>query len=103
MARQSYAPVASYTDLKRVETLLAAAASAADVRQTCAAEGAKIGYKAFCYLLMGKMTPEGMKPEEACTEAALLEAAGNSAAALNIYRQILVEHPDHPIALKAVR
>ena len=102
MSRQSYAPVASYADLKRVETLLAAAAVADDVRQACANHGAKIGYKAFCYLLMGKMTPEGMKPDEACTEALLLESAGNSAAALDIYRKILAEHPDHPIAQKAI-
>lgn len=103
MARQSYAPVASYTELKRAETLLAAAETAADVRQACASEGAKIGYKAFCYLLMGKMTAEGMKPDDACTEAMLLESAGNSAAALEIYRKVLAEHPDHPVAQKAMR
>ena len=103
MARQSYAPVAAYADLKRTEALLAAAATADEVRQACAREGAKIGYKAFCYLLLGKMTAEGMKPDEACTEAALLEAAGNAAAALELYRKVLAEHPDHPIAQKAMR
>ncbi|MCA9938629.1 MAG: hypothetical protein KC418_08305 [Anaerolineales bacterium] len=102
MARQSYTPVAPYADLKRAETLLNAAATTDDVRQACAKEGAKIGYKAFCYLLLGKMTPEGMKPDDACLEAARLETAGESAAALEIYRRVLDAHPDHPIAKKAL-
>lgn len=52
--------------------------------------GAKIGYKALAtsvarYLLNGKMTPEGMKPDEA-------------AEAQTIYRLILDAHPNHLLA-----
>ncbi|MBK7919743.1 MAG: hypothetical protein IPJ94_26490 [Chloroflexi bacterium] len=52
-----------------------------------------MGYKAFCYLLTGKMTPEGMKPEEAAASAAALEAERQDEAAQEIYRRIQTEHP----------
>ena len=59
-------------------------------------------YKAFCYMLVGKMTPEGMKPDEAATTAVALEAAGNAAEAQEIYRRILAGHPDHALAKEKV-
>jgi hypothetical protein len=65
MAQKAYSPVATYADLKRVEVALQQAQTADDVRKLCAADGPKIGYKAFCYLLMGKMTADAMKPDEA--------------------------------------
>lgn len=64
MAKKSYTPVAELADLQRVETALKAAKTADDVRKICATDGPKVGYKAFCYLLVGKMTAEQMKTAE---------------------------------------
>lgn len=103
MAREkSYSPVASYEQLKQAETSIEGAVTAADVREATKQHGAKIGYKAFCYLLIGKMTPEGMKPDEAAETAVTLEAAGSAAEAQEIYRRILAEHPDHALAKEKV-
>jgi hypothetical protein len=63
--KKSYTPVAEFADLKRVELALKEAKTADEVRKICITDGPKIGYKAFCYLLTGKMTAEQMKPEEA--------------------------------------
>ena len=66
MSREkSYAPVASYEQLQQAEADINGAATVADIREATRQHGAKVGYKAFCYLLTGKMTPEGMKPDEA--------------------------------------
>lgn len=61
--KKSYTPVAAFEDLKRVEFALKEAKTADDIRKICVTDGPKIGYKAFCYLLTGKMTSEQMKPE----------------------------------------
>jgi TolA-binding protein len=60
--------------------------------------GRRLATKPFCYLLTGKMTPEGMKPDEAAATAVVLEEAGKAEEAQAIYRLILAEHPDHPLA-----
>jgi PAB1-binding protein PBP1 len=67
---KSYTPVASYEQLKLAETAVTQATTADHIREATRQHGAKIGYKAFAtsvarYLLTGKMTPEGMKPDEA--------------------------------------
>ena len=99
MAREkSYAPVASYEQLKLAETAVTQATTTDHIREATRQHGAKIGYKAFCYLLTGKMTPEGMKPDEAAATAVALEEAGKTEEAQAIYRLILAEHPDHPLA-----
>jgi hypothetical protein len=95
---KSYAPVASYEQLKLAETAVTQALTADHIREATRQHGAKIGYKAFCYLLTGKMTPEGMKPEEAAATAVALEEAGKNDEAQAIYRLILAAHPDHPLA-----
>jgi hypothetical protein len=95
---KSYAPVASYEQLKLAETAVTQATTADHIREATRQHGAKIGYKAFCYLLTGKMTPEGMKPDEAAATAVVLEEAGKTDEAQAIYRLILAEHPDHPLA-----
>jgi len=97
---KSYAPVASYEQLKEAEAAINGAATVADIREATRQHGAKVGYKAFCYLLTGKMTPEGMKPDEAAATAVALQAAGQTADAQTIYRHILAEYPDHPLAKK---
>lgn len=79
-------------------TAVTQATTADHIREATRQHGAKIGYKAFCYLLTGKMTPEGMKPDEAAATAVALEEAGKTEEAQAIYRLILAEHPDHPLA-----
>ncbi|MBK8989598.1 MAG: hypothetical protein IPM39_26665 [Chloroflexi bacterium] len=102
MSREkSYAPVASYEQLQQAETAINGATTVADIREATRQHGAKVGYKAFCYLLTGKMTPEGMKPDEAAATAVTRQAAGQTAEAQEIYRRILAEHPDHPLAKQA--
>ncbi|MBK8989563.1 MAG: hypothetical protein IPM39_26485 [Chloroflexi bacterium] len=95
---KSYTPVASYEQLKLAETAVTQATTADHIREATRKHGAKIGYKAFCYLLTGKMTPEGMKPDEAAVTAVALEEDGKAAEAQAIYRLILAAHPDHPLA-----
>ncbi len=98
MAKQSYSPVASYSDLKRVEGLLEQAQTADDVRKIMDKDGPKVGYKAFAYMFTHKMTPEAMKADEACVEAVRLEQAGKTEEAQLIYKKVLEAQPDHPLA-----
>ena len=94
MAREkSYTPVASYEQLKQAEAAINSAATVDDIREATRQHGSKVGDKAFCYLLTGKMTPESMKREEAATAAAVLQADGQDEAAQEIYRRIQAEHP----------
>lgn len=97
-AKKPYSPVASYSDLKQVEQAIEAAHSVEKIRQIVVKDGPKVGYKAFCYMLGGKMTPEAMKPDEACVAAATLEQQGEIEEAQAIYKKVLADHPDHPIA-----
>ncbi|GAP62060.1 hypothetical protein ARMA_0483 [Ardenticatena maritima] len=98
MARKPYSPIASYAKLKEVEKALQNAQTADDIRNLTRKYGADIGYKAFCYLLTGKMTPEAMKPDEAAILAFEYEQQGEREAAREIYRRILEVHPNHPLA-----
>ena len=98
MARKPYSPMAPYAELKRVEGLINAAQTIDAIRSLVSQDGPKVGYKAFCYMLGGKMTPEGMKPDEACEAAAALEVQGNDEEAQKIYKRVLEVHPDHPKA-----
>ena len=98
MARKPYSPVASYADLKRVEGELERATTVDKIREIVLKDGPKVGYKAFCYMLGRRMTPEAMKPDEACVAAATLEQEGDPQAAQEIYRQVVAVHPDHPLA-----
>lgn len=104
MAQQkSYSPVASYVQLKQAEMSINSAETAVNIREATKQHGAKIGYKAFCYLLTEKMTPEAMKPDEAAITAVSLEAAGEAENAQEIYRRILAVHPEHPLAKEKKR
>ncbi len=103
MDRKPYAPVSGYKELKRVEGLIDSATSVAELRKVVTTDGPKIGYKAFCYMLGGKMTAESMKPDEACVAAAYLEAEGKMTEATDIYKRVLVVHPNHPIAKSKVK
>jgi hypothetical protein len=94
---KSDTPVAAYDQLKLAATAVTQATTD-HIREATRQHGAKIGYKAFCYLLTGKMTPEGMKPDEAAATAVALEEAGKAEEAQAIYPLILAEHPDHPLA-----
>jgi hypothetical protein len=98
MAKKPYSPVASYSDLKRVEGLITQAQTVEAIRKLVVKDGPKVGYKAFCYMLGGKMTPEAMKPDEACVAAASLEQRGEEDAAMAIYKKVAEVHPDHPVA-----
>jgi len=98
MAKKPYSPVAPYPELKRVEGEINRADTVDKIRALVVKDGPTIGYKAFCYMLGGKMTPEAMKPDEACVAAAGLEQTGNDEEATNIYKKVIEAHPDHPIA-----
>ena len=102
MAKKPYSPVAAYSDLKRVESDIDKAQSVDDLRKIVINDGPKVGYKAFCYMLGGKMTPEGMKPDEACVAAATLEQKGEAEQAMAIYKRVLDVYPDHAIAKSKV-
>ncbi len=102
MARKPYTPVASYTELKRVDELINQAQTVDDIRKIVVKDGPKVGYKAFCYMLGGRMTPEAMKADEACVAAAVLEQQGKTDEAMEIYKKVLEVHPDHPIAKSKV-
>lgn len=102
MARKPYTPVASYTELKRVEGLIDRAKTVEDIRKLVFKDGPKIGYKAFCYILGGRMTPEGMKADEACVAAAMLEQQDKEEEAMDIYKKVLEVYPEHPIAQSKV-
>ncbi len=96
MAKKPYSPMASYEKLKTVEGAILSAETADELAAICKKHGASVGYKAFCYMLTGKMTPEGMKANEAC------EAAQNlpSEKAQEIYKRVLAVYPEHPLALE---
>ncbi len=96
--KKPYSPVAPYAELKRVEQELIAAVSVEKIKELVVKDGPKVGYKAFCYMLGGKMTPEAMKPDEACEAAAALETQGKTEEALEIYKRVVEVHPDHPLA-----
>ena len=98
MARKPYSPMASYTDLKRVEGEINQAETIDQIRKIVVKDGPKVGYKAFCYMLGGRMTPEGMKPDEACIAAATFEQQGEVEEAHAIYKKVIEMHPDHPLA-----
>jgi hypothetical protein len=98
MPKKPYSPMAAYSELKRVEDEINAADSVDKIKQIVTKDGPKVGYKAFCYMLGGKMTPEAMKPDEACEAAAALEQEGQTEAATEIYKKVLAVHADHPLA-----
>lgn len=98
MAKKPYAPVASYDELKRVEELLNQVGTVEDIRKLVIKDGPKVGYKAFCYMLSGKMSAAAMKPDEACVAAAVLEQQGKADEAREIYKKVVEVHPDHAIA-----
>ncbi len=98
MAKQSYSPLASYADLKRVEQLINQAQTIDDIRKIVERDGPKVGYKSFCYMFTNKMNPEAMKADEACVEAAKLEQSGKADEAKAVYKKVLEAHPDHPLA-----
>ena len=98
MATKPYTPLASYAQLKQVEEAIIKAATVDQVRQIVLKDGPKIGYKAFCYMFAGKMTPEAMKPDEACVAAAVLEQQDKADEAQEIYKKVVEAHPEHPIA-----
>lgn len=96
--KKPYSPVAPYTELKRVEQELNSADTVEKIKQLVVKDGPKVGYKAFCYMLGGKMTPEAMKPDEACEAAVALEAAGKREEAIEIYLRVQADHPNHSVA-----
>ena len=98
MARKPYSPMASYTELKRVEGEINKADTVDKIRALVLKDGPKVGYKAFCYMLGGRMTPEAMKPDDACDAAAKLEQQGKNEEATEIYKKVIEVHPDHPMA-----
>jgi hypothetical protein len=98
MSKKPYEPMATYDDLKRVEQAINKAETIAQIRQLVIKDGPKVGYKAFCYLLGGRMTAEAMKPDEACTAAANLERQGKDEEAMAIYREVAKAHPDNAAA-----
>jgi hypothetical protein len=98
MSKKPYSPMASYSDLKDVEKQLKLASTAEDVRKLVISHGAKVGYKAFCYMLSGRQTAAQMKPDEACVAAHGLEEGGDKEAALAIYKEVIAAHPDHSMA-----
>lgn len=102
MAKKPYSPMATYAQLKRVEGLINQAETIDAIRKIVYTDGPKVGYKAFCYMLGGRMTPEAMKPDEACAAADTLEAEGQTDEAMEIYKKVLEVHPEHPIAQSKV-
>jgi hypothetical protein len=90
--------MAPYAELKRVESLINQAKSVDDIRKIVLKDGPKVGYKAFCYMLGGRMTPEAMKPDEACEAAEDLEQQDRGDEAQTIYKKVVEVHPDHPVA-----
>jgi len=98
MAKKPYSPVATYSELKRVEGEINQAQTVEKLRKIVYKDGPKVGYKAFCYMLGSRMTPEAMKPDEACIAAAALEKAGKADEAMDIYKKVLEVHPEYPDA-----
>ena len=100
MAKKPYSPVAEYSKLKEIDGLLKDSNTADDVRKLVVQHGPKVGYKAFCYLLGGKMSAAAMKPDDACVDAAQLERQGQIEAATAIYKDVVAFYPEHPIAVE---
>ncbi len=100
MSKKAYSPIASYAALKQVESKIEAAKTIDEIRKVLMSDGGKVGYKAFCYILMGKMTPEAMKPDEAAAVAIEMQKEANEEEAKEIFRRILAFHPNHPIAVQ---
>ena len=98
MSKKPYSPVVSYSELKRVEGEINKAQTIDDIRKLVSRDGPKVGYKAFCYMLGDRMTPEAMKPDEACVAADTLEQQGETEEAIELYKKVLDQHPDHPLA-----
>jgi hypothetical protein len=103
MAKKSYSPMATYSELKRVEGEINAAESIDKLRKIVYTDGPKVGYKAFCYMLSNRMTPEAMKPDEACVAAATLEQQGKTEEAMAIYKKVVEVHADHSVASGKVK
>jgi hypothetical protein len=102
MAKKPYSPLAAYTELKRVEGEINKAQTIDKIREVVTKDGPKVGYKAFCYMLGRRMTPEAMKPDEACVAAATLEQQGKNEEAMEIYKKVVEVHPDHSLAKSKV-
>ena len=100
--QKPYSPVANYSDLKRVEEAINSAESVNKLREIVVKDGPRVGYKAFCYMLGRKMTPEAMKPDEACSQAVVFEQQGKLDEAMEIYKKVLAAHPEHPVAQSKV-
>ncbi|HSH02764.1 MAG TPA: hypothetical protein VLL52_09625 [Anaerolineae bacterium] len=97
MPKKPYSPMAPYEQLQLAQTRIEQAETADDLRAIVKEMGSKIGYKAFCYMLMEKMTAEGMKPDDAVLAAQALEAEGDVEGAKRIYDRVKAAHPDHPL------
>jgi tetratricopeptide (TPR) repeat protein len=100
--KKTYSPVAAYSDLKQIEIAINDARTVDKLREIVVKDGPKVGYKAFCYILGQKMTPEAMKPDEACEHAAILTQQGREEEAREIYQKVVDAHPDHPQASDVV-
>jgi len=90
-----YRPLASYQKLKEAEDAIKKAQTLEDLRTVIAVHGPRVGYKAFSYIFMGKMTPEAMKPDEAADAAIKLANEGASREAHAIVAKICEWHPNH--------
>lgn len=70
---KSYKPVCSPEALRAADSAIKAAVASGDASEivtACANHGTKIGYKAFCYLLTGKVPVEIMIANQNGTEIA---------------------------------
>ncbi|MEM7033179.1 MAG: hypothetical protein AAF629_26740 [Chloroflexota bacterium] len=103
MAKKAYSPMCTYEDLVAVEKQLTTATTADEIRKLVSSHGPKVGYKAFCYMLGGKMSAAAMKPNDACAAAASLEASGDVEAALTIYKEVATAHKEHALANQKVQ
>lgn len=92
--RYIYRPIAPYEKLKAAELDIKAATTLEELRKAVEEHGPRIGYKAFCYIFMRKMTPEAMKPKEAIQLASAFEESGEADKAADIYRKISEWHPE---------
>ena len=84
--------------MKQIEGEIEKAQTIDDIRKLVLKDGPKVGYKAFCYMLGGRMTPEAMKPDEACLTATTLEQQGKTEEAMDVYKKVHDVHPDHQTA-----
>lgn len=89
-----YRPIATYAKLKEAEKSIVNVETIDELAEAMRIHGPRVGYKAFCYMVMKKMTPEAMKPEEASNEAEELMKCGEAAEAYEIFEKIRVWHPN---------